>query len=401
MYKDYYHLKALPFNMTPDPRFFFSSEGHSKALSYLQYGMTKGEGFIVITGDIGTGKTIIVKNLLNELDQDSYISRQLVTTYLDESDLIEMVCESFDIDTQGLSKAGLLNQLKKFLVNAYNSNKHVLLVVDEIQNLPLKTVEELRMLSNFQINDIPLIQSFLVGQKEFIQILQNDQMEQLRQRVTASTHLGPLKKDETEEYINYRLLVAGWKGIGLLFDHEACSLIHDMTEGVPRRINVFCDRIMLYGFLEEVKRFGVQHIEAVAEELSNEITSPVKKDFFNNRINKNSSVNIAVAEQEIPVLQPNEHSDMEEHNSKKVSIKDNILTEENKVDSAILSKSIESSPTVEVKTPEVKIRTPEVEVKSVEISNIDIDIDSFKSELENMSYKLENQLDDMLKKLKK
>ena len=201
MYTDYYHLKALPFNMSPDPRFYFSSQGHSKALSYLQYGMTQGEGFIVITGDIGTGKTIVVKNLLNELDPDSFIARQLVTTYLDEGDLIEVVCDSFDISTEGLSKAGMLNKLKKFLINAYKSNKRVLFIVDEVQNLPLKTVEELRMLSNFQINDIPLIQSFLVGQKEFIQTLQSDRMEQLRQRVTASTHLGPLKEDETEEYI--------------------------------------------------------------------------------------------------------------------------------------------------------------------------------------------------------
>ena len=350
MYKDYYHLKALPFNMSPDPRFFYSSKGHARAMSYLQYGLTQGEGFIVLTGDIGTGKTIIVKNLLKELDPESFIARQLVTTYLDEGELIEIVCNSFDLPTEGLSKAGLLNQLQKFLTNAYNNNKRVLLIVDEVQNLPLKTVEELRMLSNFQINDTPLIQSFLVGQKEFIQILQNDRMEQLRQRVTASTHLGPLKEDETEEYINYRLLVAGWSGMGLLFSHEACVLIHDLTEGVPRRINVFCDRILLYGFLEEIERFSIDDINNVADELSNEITSPIKKRELDDTISRETPTHQKITKTQPPVL-----------------------------------------------TDPIPINEPITETKS----NPNIDAEDLMQDLEVMSEKLNQQFDDIIKKFNK
>lgn len=275
MYKEYYKLQHNPFQMTPDPRIFFASKGHKRALSYLQYGLSQGEGFIVITGDIGTGKTTIVKNLIAGLDQKTYIAKQLVTTNLDEQDLMEMICESFELISQGLTKAALLNQFKAFLNSAHKLGRRVVLVVDEVQNLPTKTVEELRMLSNFQINSKPLIQSFLVGQKEFITTLQDSSMEQLRQRVIASCHLGPLKENETNHYVNYRLKEAGWAG-GSLFDDAALILIHELTEGVPRRINVFCDRILLYGYLEELSFFTSQHIHIVADELADEITSPVK-----------------------------------------------------------------------------------------------------------------------------
>ena len=275
MYKEYYKLKHNPFQMTPDPRIFFASKGHKRALSYLQYGLSQGEGFIVITGDIGTGKTTIVKNLIAGLDHKTYIAKQLVTTHLEEHDLMEMICESFELISKGLTKAALLNQFKAFLNSAHKLGRRVVLVVDEVQNLPPKTVEELRMLSNFQIDNKPLIQSFLVGQKEFIATLQDSSMEQLRQRVIASCHLGPLKDNETKHYINYRLKEAGWAG-GPLFDNDALMLIHELTEGVPRRINVFCDRILLFGYLEEISFFTKEHIQIVADELADEITSPIK-----------------------------------------------------------------------------------------------------------------------------
>ncbi len=277
MYKDYYNLKRNPFQMTPDPRIFFASKGHKRALSYLQYGLSQGEGFIVITGDIGTGKTTIVKNLIAGLDHQTYIAKELVTTQLEDHDLMEMICESFELISKGLSKAALLNQFKAFLNSANKLGRRVVLVVDEVQNLPPKTVEELRMLSNFQVGNKPLIQSFLVGQKEFIKTLQADSMEQLRQRVIASCHLGPLKSEETKFYINYRLEESGWNG-GQLFDDRAMRLIHELTEGVPRRINVFCDRILLFGYLEEITFFTPEHIKTVADELAEEVTSPIKAE---------------------------------------------------------------------------------------------------------------------------
>lgn len=279
MYKEYYGFKVTPFSMTSDPRFYFSSKGHNRAIAYLQYGISQGEGFIVITGDVGAGKTTIVNYLLSQLDPESYIARQLVSTFLAENDLIEMLCESFGLPSDGLSKAALLKQLKLFFMDSYNQKKRIVLVVDEVQNLPLKTVEELRMLSNFQINNIPLIQSLLVGQKAFIETLQSDRMEQLRQRVTASCHLGSFKAAETEAYINFRLHSAG-SSVGYLFNHHCCLLIHELTEGVPRRINVFCERILLYGFLENIKHFTEDHIRLVADELAGEITSPIKKSYL-------------------------------------------------------------------------------------------------------------------------
>ena len=275
MYKEYYKLSNNPFQMTPDPKIFFASKGHKRALSYLQYGLSQGEGFIVITGDIGTGKTTIVKNLIAGLDKQTYIAKQLVTTNLEEHDLMEMICESFELISKGLTKAALLNQFKAFLNSAHRLGRRVVLVVDEVQNLPVKTVEELRMLSNFQVDNKPLIQSFLVGQKEFIKTLQDGSMEQLRQRVIASCHLGPLKDEETMSYINYRLKEAGWAG-GELFERSALMLIHELTEGVPRRINVFCDRILLFGYLEEISFFTKEHVQTVADELEEEITSPIK-----------------------------------------------------------------------------------------------------------------------------
>jgi len=288
MYKEYYNLHHNPFQMTPDPKIFFASKGHKRALSYLQYGLSQGEGFIVITGDIGTGKTTIVKNLIAGLDRQTYIAKELVTTHLEDHDLMEMICESFELISKGLSKAALLNQFKAFLNSANKLGRRVVLVVDEVQNLPAKTVEELRMLSNFQVGNKPLIQSFLVGQKEFIRTLQSDSMEQLRQRVIASCHLGPLKSEETKYYINYRLEHSGWNG-GQLFDDEALKLIHELTEGVPRRINVFCDRILLFGYLEEITIFTQEHITTVADELADEITSPIKAERHeevNNYLNK-------------------------------------------------------------------------------------------------------------------
>ena len=275
MYKEYYKLQHNPFQMTPDPKIFFASKGHKRALSYLQYGLSQGEGFIVITGEIGAGKTTIVKNLIAGLDKQTYIAKELVTTHLEEQDLIEMICESFELISKGLSKAALLNQFKAFLNSAHRLGRRVVLVVDEVQNLPAKTVEELRMLSNFQVDNKPLIQSFLVGQKEFIKTLQDRSMEQLRQRVIASCHLGPLTDKETNRYVNYRLKEAGWAG-GPLFEDSALMLIYELTEGIPRRINVFCDRILLFGYLEEISFFTKEHIQIVADELDDEITSPIK-----------------------------------------------------------------------------------------------------------------------------
>ena len=196
MYETYYGFKEKPFQLSPDPRFFFASNHHQRALSYLQYGLDQGEGFIVITGPIGTGKTTIARNLLNNIGDSSIVAAQLVTTKLNPHELLELVAAEFNINVQGDSKADLLQGIEQYLVELNRQGKRALLIVDEAQNLPAETVEELRMLSNFQLNNKPLIQSFLLGQEELKEIIQAPNMEQFRQRIVASCHLAPLNLEE-------------------------------------------------------------------------------------------------------------------------------------------------------------------------------------------------------------
>ena len=273
MYEAFYNLSTKPFQLSPDPRFFYDSSVHKRAMSYLRYGLSQGEGFIVITGGIGTGKTTLVRNLFAELDQQKIVAAQLVTTKLQPDDLLKMVSASFGLPYEGLSKASLLNQFETFLKKCEFQGKRVLLVVDEAQNLPAETVEELRMLTNFQTDKRSLIQSFLLGQEEFRQTIHSPGMEQLRQRIIASCHLAPLDKKETRLYIEHRLKEVGWSSRPVITD-IAFELIHNFTNGVPRRINVFCDRLLLYGYLEELFVFKPEVINKVAEELAAEVAVP-------------------------------------------------------------------------------------------------------------------------------
>ena len=270
MYEDYYHFNAKPFQLNPDPRFFFGSKGHKRAMAYLDYGLSLGEGFIVISGEVGAGKTTLVRNLFRQLDANSLVAAQLVSTQLDAEDTLRSVAASFGLEHEGLTKSSLLKNLEDFLIAATRQGKRALLVVDEAQNLTPRAVEELRMLSNFQNNDRSLIQTFLLGQPEFRGILQSPNMQQLRQRVVASYHLGPLDSGETQGYIEHRLRTVGWQGKPS-FDNEAFAAMHRFTGGIPRRINTFCDRLLLFGFLEEKSHFGETEISEVISDLKSEV----------------------------------------------------------------------------------------------------------------------------------
>jgi putative secretion ATPase (PEP-CTERM system associated) len=271
MYIGYYGFSAKPFQLSPDPRFFFGSRAHSRALAYLRYGLSQGEGFIVITGGIGTGKTTLVKSLFDELDSSQVIAAQLVTTQLDADEMLRSVVAAFGLPYEEMGKAALLRHFEDFLSGHARQGRRVLLVVDEAQNLPVRSLEELRMLSNFQIAEAPLLQSFLLGQEEFRHTLQDPGMEQLRQRVIASCHLSPLGDTETHDYIKHRLHIVGWQGEVPRFSESAFAAIYRYTQGIPRRVNVFCDRLLLYGFLEELQEFTEADVEAVAQELAQDV----------------------------------------------------------------------------------------------------------------------------------
>ena len=270
MYEDYYRFSAKPFQLNPDPRFFFGSKGHKRAMAYLDYGLSLGEGFIVITGEVGAGKTTLVRNLFSKVDAHNLIAAQLVSTQLDAEDTLRSVAASFGLQHEGLTKSALLKNLEDFLIAATRQGKRALLVVDEAQNLTPRAVEELRMLSNYQNNERSLIQTFLLGQPEFRGILQSPDMQQLRQRVVASYHLGPIDADETRGYIEHRLRTVGWQGTPT-FDAEAFTALHHFTGGIPRRINTTCDRLLLFGFLEEKTHFGEAEVNEVIADLKNEV----------------------------------------------------------------------------------------------------------------------------------
>jgi general secretion pathway protein A len=274
MYKNYYGLTSKPFQLTPDPSFFFGSKWHKRAMSYLQYGLSQAEGFIVITGDIGTGKTTIANSLLDNMQQD-IVAAQIVTPKLSPDELVKMVANKFNVPVKGSTKSDILNDLEAFLMNLHKQGKRALLLVDEAQNLPLETIEELRMLSNYQAAGKPLLQSFLLGQEELQPILRAPNMEQFRQRIVASCHLVPLTDIECQAYIEYRMQHAGWDGRAL-FSAGAYARIFQFTHGIPRKINTLMDRILLYGFLEELETLDEEAVENVIKEVSEEMFLPEK-----------------------------------------------------------------------------------------------------------------------------
>jgi general secretion pathway protein A len=268
MYEAFYNLQAKPFRLSPDPRFFFSSRGHRRAVAYLVYGTHQGEGFIIITGEIGAGKTMLAATLAQKLASQNLALAQVVSTRLDADDMVRMVAAAFGV-SQDSSKAVLLDRLRQFLLACSGQGKRALLIVDEAQNLTAASVEELRMLSNFVHGNRPLLQTFLLGQPEFRRILQGPDMEQLRQRVIATYHLGPLDQAETAAYIVHRLKTAGWSA-DPTFSRDAFAAIHQYTGGIPRKVNILCDRLLLMGLLDQKHAFTGADVAVVTGELQQE-----------------------------------------------------------------------------------------------------------------------------------
>lgn len=271
MYEKYYGLKERPFQLTPNNNWFYASKLHKRALAYLQYGLSQGEGFIVITGDVGTGKTTIANQLVSQLNQDEIVAKQIVTSKLEPDDLIRMIASSFNLVVSEHNKASYLDAIYAYLKRLHSQQRRALLLVDEAQNLPLDSIEELRMLSNFQLNGKPLIQSFLLGQNEMNAIIQNPNMEQFRQRIIASSNLSAFILEDTIAYIQYRLNQAG--GSVDIIDNNCYALIQQHSRGIPRKINAVMDRVLLYGYLEECPCIRLEHVQTVLNEINQEIAN--------------------------------------------------------------------------------------------------------------------------------
>jgi putative secretion ATPase (PEP-CTERM system associated) len=266
MYEERFGFSGSPFRLAPDPKFFFGSKSHNKAMSYLHYGLRQAEGFIVITGEIGAGKTMLIGHLLDQLDRSNIVAANLLTPNLEAADLLSHILSAFRIEAAGEGKAAEIEAFEDFLFDQLNHGRRVLLVVDEAQNLPLKTLEELRVLSNMDYDGTPLFQVFLVGQPDFRETMARPDMEQLRQRVIATYHLEPMLRDETEAYIKHRLSQVGWTQTPA-FSADAFDAIFAATGGLPRKIHKLCNRVLLFAAVENLVRIDGAAVETVLADL--------------------------------------------------------------------------------------------------------------------------------------
>ena len=271
MFEKFYNFSALPFLLTPDSRFFFGSSGHSRAISHLVYGLSQQEGFIVITGEVGAGKTTLVEQLWSQLDRNTYVIARVVTTQVSGDDLLRLTMANFGLgDTPGTEKSTLLRRFEHMVRDQHRKGRRCLLVIDEVQNLSLAAMEELRMLSNIVVDGKASVQTILLGQPQFRPILASQDWEQLRQRVLASFHLGPLTGDETRRYVEHRLRTVGWRD-DPAWEDAAFAAVHRHSGGIPRRINTLCSRVLLFGALEESHTITARIVEETAEELNRDL----------------------------------------------------------------------------------------------------------------------------------
>ncbi|MGY6551983.1 MAG: XrtA/PEP-CTERM system-associated ATPase [Erythrobacter sp.] len=283
MFEQYYGLAGRPFQLTPDPHFYFESASHKRAQSYLGYGLNQAEGFIIITGEVGAGKSTLVAHLLERIDPAALTAAQVVTTALDGTELVHLVAQAFGLAVEGHDKPGALAAIERFLQGEARAGRRCLLVVDECQNLDLAALEELRMLSNFQLGAHPLLQCLLLGQPEFRRTLaHHPALEQLRQRIIASHHLEGLSADEVEQYVCHRLAQVGWAGDSPMLDSDLMAAIYRHTGGIPRRVNQVMNRLLLLGAIEEQSQLNCAMLDEVIAEMASDErrgASPVPNAF--------------------------------------------------------------------------------------------------------------------------
>lgn len=265
MYCKFYGLEEKPFNVTSDPTFFFLSKRHKEAFSHLVYGVNERKGILVITGEVGTGKTTLCRALLNSLNKETKTAFILNPIFSDLQ-LLRAVVEDFGLEPKGTTRLALIRELNKFLLEAATSEGNALLIIDEAQNLKPNQLEQIRLLSNLETEKEKLLQIILVGQPELILKLQLPNLRQLKQRIMVRYHILPLEKTEVREYIEHRLNIAGSDG-RIKFSEEAMEAIYNFSGGTPRLINSLCDRLLLAGFVIEKMDMTKELVKKCVEEL--------------------------------------------------------------------------------------------------------------------------------------
>ncbi len=266
MYDSFYGFSARPFQLTPDSRFWFESATHRTAMSYLGYGLAQGEGFIVITGEVGSGKTTLVGHVLDSVDPSRMTAARLVSTQVADADLLRLVCDAYGIAIPSPAKSDALAAIETFLHEEARAGRRTLLIVDEAQNLAVSALEELRMLSNFQLGETSLLQIFLLAQPEFRATLASPQLEQLRQRVIATHHLEAMLPEEIEPYLIHRLSLVGWQE-NPAFAPSVYDALWHASAGIPRRVNTITSRLLLYGAVEELNELTGDDVRSVVADM--------------------------------------------------------------------------------------------------------------------------------------
>jgi general secretion pathway protein A len=276
MYKDFFGFTEKPFNSSPDPRFFYASSKHFEALNGLWYAIDQRKGFVVITGDIGAGKTTVCHTLMSKLDKTTKVAL-ITNTHITPKELIASILEDLEIEHKGGSKQKLLSCLNHYLIQQLAADVNVVLIIDEAQNLSYRTMEEVRMLSNLETDREKLIQIILLGQPQLNARLETPKLEQFRQRIAFSYFIEPLNQRDAAEYIRYRLKIACPEGGQNIFTEEAIKQLYHHTHGIPRLINLLCDSALLTGYVEGTKTITTRIIDEVARERSLDYR-PVEKE---------------------------------------------------------------------------------------------------------------------------
>ena len=276
MYHEYYELVRSPFEMTPDPAFLYLGDGHREGLATLLYGVQARKGFVLLTGEVGTGKTTLLHALLSQLDRDT-LAAFIFNPRLDPLDFFRMLFDEFGIETPCETKAHFLLELNKFLIARLEKNLPTLLIIDEAQNLSAEMLEEIRLLSNLETPTSKLIQIMLVGQPELWEMLAQPELRQLRQRIVLRHSLIPFDEEETAIYVEERLRMAGHTGKPI-FKKAALRELYRLTGGTPRLINIVCDGAMLLGFGRDEPTLGAGPIREVAGDLGLEEAPPANDE---------------------------------------------------------------------------------------------------------------------------